>query len=440
MARFLHSTFGLARRRLWRMVGLAMMLASAVVGGVNLWAWYHYRAAEKAFHDANMEEAEDHISQCLRVWRYGARTHLLAARIDGAAGRYREAERHLADCVRLQHGVREETRLEVVLLRAQSGGIREVEKELWHFVDAGQPQSKRILEAMALVYIQESRLGMALEALSRWIELEPGAARAWHWRGWVREGLMQSEKAIPDHEKAVELEPGRWGSRLRLARLLLNQNNVQSASVHLQELMRSHGDDPDVQVAQARAYMLEGKDEDSTRMTEQVLEAQPHHFEALFLRGQLASQQVPTRDSEEESYMRRALAERPADYRTLHALYMCLKRQGRDKEAAEVRAKQERVEKDALRLQELTRYNTEIAPYAPDVLAEIGELLIRLGDEEKGLLWLSRALRENEYHRRSHEVLFGYYRSRGDTSTANRHGRYLARLGALVPPPTTGGN
>ena len=420
MVRSILPAFGFVRRRLWRIVSVAVILAAAALGGVNLWAWHHFRAAEKALRDENLDEAQDHICRCLRVWRLGPQTHLLAARIDGTAGRYAEAERHLRECRRLQHGVREETQFEEILLRAQSGDIREVEQGLWNCVHTGDPRSRRILETLARVYMLETRLGAALEALTRWLELEPEAARAWHWRGKVYEGLMQTDKAIPDHEKAVELEPGRWGARLRLVRLLLNKHKVEAARLHLQELMRGHGDDLNVQVAQAQAYMLEGKEEESISLLDRLLEEHPHHFETLYLRSRLASQQEPSRPAEEEKFLRRALSERPADYRSLHALYLCLKQQGKEKEAAEVRAKQKRIEKDINRLNDLITNQVERAPYDPNVFSEVGELLIKLGDEEAGLQWLYRTLRDNPNHTHSRRILIDYYESKGLVAEAKK--------------------
>jgi tetratricopeptide (TPR) repeat protein len=422
------ASFAFLRRHLGRLVGAALLLLAFAFGGINLWAWHHFRAAEAALHENRVEEAQEHIERCLRVWRRGPQTHLLAARIDRAAGRFTEAERHLMECVRLQGGASEQTQLEVLLLRAQSGEIREVEKGLWKCIDEGHADSARILDILAGVYMDEFRWESAGTALTRWLELEPRQARAWHWRGWLMERLQRPEKAIPDYEKAVELEPGRWGARLRLVRLLLQRNMTSSSRRHLEELTRSHGDDPDVQVVQAKMHMLEGKDEEATRQLDSLLQTHPTNYEALFLRSQLASHRVPPRHTEAEEFLRRCLVENPTDLRALYALYQCLEQQGKRKEAAVAKEKHARFEKEIQRLVRLTKFEVERSPYDPEVLCEIGELLLNLSDEESGLKWMERALQHDANHKRTHEVLIRYYQSKGKTEEAEKHRRFLNRL------------
>lgn len=422
------AAFAFLRRRLGRMVGVGLLLIVTAFGGVHLWAWHHFRAAEQALREENHEEAQQHIACCLRIWQRGAQTHLLAARIQREAGHPEEAERHLAECIRLQHGASEQTELEEYLLRAQCGDIREVEPALWSCVRAGHADSARILDTLARVYMDESRWEAAGKALDRWLELEPRAARAWHWRGWLWEKLQQTEKAIPDYEKAVELDPRRWGARLRLVRLLLQHNLTQSVRRHLDELLRSHGDEADVQIAQAEMLMREGQDEEAIRLLDRLLAVQPRKAEALSLRGQLASQQVPPRYTEAEAFLRRSLAENPTDLTALHALHQCLEHQGKEKEAAAIKEKYLSCEKDVQRLLRLTKEEVERAPNDANVLAEIGELSLKLGETEAGLKWLERALRCNPNHQRSHEILIEYYQSKGETAEVEKHRAILRQF------------
>ena len=205
--------FGFVRRRLGCIMGLAAVLIATAIGGANLWAWYHFRAAEKALRAEKLDEARGHVTCCLRVWQRGPASHLLAVRIARAGGQYPEAEHYLAECNRLQHGASEQSQLEEILLRAQSGELAEVEPGLWECVHTNHPESTRILETLAQVYIREGRTQTALTCLNLWLEREPSTARAWHWRGVALEGLDHFEQAIPEYKKALELEPGRWGQR-----------------------------------------------------------------------------------------------------------------------------------------------------------------------------------------------------------------------------------
>ncbi|HEY7309147.1 MAG TPA: tetratricopeptide repeat protein [Gemmataceae bacterium] len=440
MARLILPAFGFLRRRLWRIVSLGVVLVAAALGGVNLWAWHHFRAAEKALREEHTEEAQSHISHCLHIWGRSSETHLLAARIDRAAGRYVEAERHLTECVRLQHGASEETQIEQFLIRAQAGDLHEVEGGLWKCIKAGHPASPRILETLAQVYVREMRLMAAMDVLSRWIVLEPQAARAWQWRGCVREQLEQPEWGIiPDFEKAVELEPERWGARMHLVRLILKRNDLESARPHLEVLLRHHADNLDVQLFQAQAFHLEGRIDEAVRLLDRLLQIQPHNFDALYLGSQLACEREPPRYQEAERLLRLALAERPADHSALHALYRCLEDQGKAREAAQMNDHIHAVEADLNRLMQLRKKAIELTPNDPQTLAEMGEILLRFGNAEEGLAWLNRALRLNPNHAPSHEILIRYYESKDKAEEADRHRQKLAQLTRRSPSaPETG--
>jgi tetratricopeptide (TPR) repeat protein len=425
--------FGLLLRRTRRIVSLAVVLIAAALGGANLWAWYHFRAAEKALRDEKLEEAHGHISRCLRIWQRGPATHLLAARIERVSGNYSQAEQHLAACRRLQHGPSEQSQLEEILLRAQTGELADVEQGLWECVKKDDPDSGRILETLALVYLREGRTKTALTCLDLWVEREPSTARAWHWRGVALEGLDHFHKAVTQYEKALELEPERWGARLRLARLLLSLNNPESARPHLQELLRRHGDDVEVQLLQAQVLRLEGKTDEAVDLLDRLLQSHPHHVDALNLYSQLVSEHEPPQYDKAEHLLRLALTENPTKFSTLYTLHKCLHNQGKEKEAAEVRDRLDQMERDIRRLEHLRYQSARRTPDDPKIHCELGELLLRLGNEEAALVWLNRALRTQPAHTRAHEILIRYYESKGQTAEAERHRQYLAQLTGRSP-------
>jgi tetratricopeptide (TPR) repeat protein len=436
MPRYALLPIRLVCRRPWLSLALIVLNAALVAGGANLWAWYHYRKAEAGLRIDDLDKARTHVDACLRVWRWSAATHFLAARIERVSGHYPQAEEHLRECVRLQHGASEQTQLEEVLVRAQAGELSEVELGLWKCVQEHHPESARILETLSRIYMRDSRLGAALATLSKWLELEPQAARAWHWRGWVREHQQQPEGAIPDYEKALEIEPDRWGVRLRLANLLLIRNSPDEAAPHLEELLRTHGDDPDVQALQAHASLLQGKTEEGLQLLDRVLQNHEHDFEALYWRGSAATQLG--RHDEAEKFYKRALEERPMDLRALDAYYHSLENQGKEKEAAAALARHDEVEKKSMRLMQLSQQQLERDPHNSDLLAEVGELALDLGDEKTGVQWLHRAIEANQTHKRSYEIMVRYYESKGKKEEAGNVRRHYSRLTgqALVMSPS----
>lgn len=426
MLRNVKLPFTLSSRLSVAMLMAGIVLCAATLVAVNFWARHHYRAAEQALRDDRMPEARLHISQCLRVWRRDPATHLLAARIERVSNHYPDAERHLRECIRNQHGASETTQLEEILLRAQSGELKEVEAGLWKCVESNHPESSRILETLTRVYLRESRLGTALDCLDRWIEKEPRIARAWHWRGHTHQRLFQTEKARADYQMALDLDPERWECRLQLARLLLDSKNPEEALSHLEELERSHSNERDVMVALANSHHLHGEEEQAIQLLDRTLASHPDFFDALVLRGQLACQQQ--RPAEGEVWLRRALAQQPKDPRALYIFYQCLEKQGKESEAVKVLARKKVAEADTMRLSDLLTGAVERSPRDPDVLSEVGILWLRLGEDKAGLEWLYRALRENPNHKPSHEALLRYHQSKGDLRRAEQHRSRLAQL------------
>lgn len=311
-------------------------------------------------------------------------------------------------------------------MQAQAGGLADLEAGLWDCIEKDHPESTRILETLARVYIRDGRNAAALACLERWIKREPGSARAWHWRGWVNEHNKEAVRAILDYQRALELEPERWGARLRMTGLLLEWNNLNQARVHIQELQRTHPDHPGVQAALARYQELNGEADEAIHLLDGVLEAHPDYMEALLLRGRLACQQQ--QPAEGEIYLRRALQQHPSQAGLLYALFQCLEQQGKESESAQIYTRYKQVEADARRLAQLVDPKKGQLPEDAKVLSEVGALCLRLAEEKAGLSWLYRALRADPNHKPTHEILLHYYESKGDVQKAEEHRRRLALL------------
>ena len=78
----------------WLQPKLAAWLAAALVllgfglyfGYDDIVAEYHFRAAQRAFHNRQFSDARAHVDVCLRTWPKSAATQLLTARIARGAG------------------------------------------------------------------------------------------------------------------------------------------------------------------------------------------------------------------------------------------------------------------------------------------------------------------------------------------------------------------
>src|SRR5262249_14782108 len=139
-----------------------------------------------------------------------------------------------------------------------------------------------------------------------------------------------------------------------------------------------------------------------------------------------------------EKWLRQALRVKPRDSDLLFRLYKCLQQQPdpeRQREAVEVRALHEAVLGDMRKLRDLKAGPVERSTHDPDMLYEVGAIWLRLGEDRMGLDWLYRALKEDPRHKRTHEILFKYYRDKHEPDKADEHRRALDQLKQDSPSP-----
>jgi tetratricopeptide (TPR) repeat protein len=416
------------RRHPWIAVAAVLLTVAGAAAGLELWARARYRAAEKELHDFHLDEARRHVGYCLRVWPRGPATHLLAARIERWAGDYPKAEQLLNSCQQLQGGPSEATQVEWILMRTQAGELNQNEVGLWKCVEQNHPQSVEILATLARSYMMASRLGPGFRALNQWLERDPTAPQAWYWRGWSYERVGNMDAAMDDFNKSLELDPDRLEVRLRLASLYLDNKKPVEALPHFERLARSHPDNPEVLAGLAQCLVYQGETDKARDLLDRALAKQPDQVRALTLRGQIDCEKE--RPAEGEVWLRKALALKPRDKDALFQLSTCLKQQpGREREAAEVHARHEAVVADLLQVRALLDGPVLRSPQDPDLLTQVGVLLLRLGEDKHGVDYLRRALHEDERFKPAHEALARYYEDKGDLKGAAEHRRALTQLG-----------
>jgi tetratricopeptide (TPR) repeat protein len=377
--------------------------------------------------EEHFDEAQRHIDLALRVRDGWASTHLLAARIARQQGAYSRAEEHLSRCGP-RDDMSEPVRLEWLLLRCQRGDVDELAPALLASVDRHHPESAAILEALAGVYMRQTRYREALRCLDRWVELAPENVRALDWRGWVGNQLDLRAQAVGDYERALELQPGRSAVRLRLAEILVESSRHAEAVPHLERLREEQPANPDVLVALATCRIVQSRTDEARDLLDLVLATHPDHFDALVQRGKV---EMAIGDfAEAERWLRKALGRSPLDPDARYALYLSLQAQAnREGEAREEleRWKQDRRTRD--RLTRLLRVELDRKPNDPDLAEETGELFLQQGEEQKGLFWLHRALALDPRHAASHRALLAYYERTNNPARAAEHRERLAALG-----------
>jgi len=400
----------------WPKTGIAIGLA---IVGLGIWGVYGsaddpFAAANRALKLDRLDQALEHAQQCVDKWPGMTKAHLLVAHIQRLRANFPEVEKHLKECKRLE-GMTERIQLEWRLLRCQAGELASVERTLVHCVEQKHPQSALILECLSVALMKELRYRDALRCLDEWHKQEPDNVRALDWRGWVRARLELKEGAYEDCQKALELAPDHWRTRLRLAEMLLTDVRTPEAAQHFDILMVEHGDNSDVVVALAWCRSLQGRTDEAERLLHVLLEKEPKNVTAIFYVSKLATTPV-----EKELWCRKVLALESGHLDARYALSTSLQQQGRTEEAAVELAKYKKMRGDVERLHRILMPLLDKTPSNSELLVQIGEILLNI-QESQGERFLQRALETNPQHARAHEILARFYESKNELGKAKHH-------------------
>jgi tetratricopeptide (TPR) repeat protein len=425
MWRLLTNAWITTRRHPWvtlAVVFLVVLVATAA--GIHLKANYHHRRALEYLHAEAYGPARAELNEYFRFswWRTGE-TLTLAARLHRLLGEHREAEDYLSQANEVLGGPTEQTRLEAVLLRAETGSFSLVEPELWELVRSKHPESAQVLRTLARMYYQYWRFVPALGTFDQWIELAPHSAEALEGRAQTWEQLHNDNNAGKDFRQAVAVAPNRNGARMLLIQFLLRTYaDPGEIRGHIQHLLRQEPDNPAYLVAAARCKVLEGQFDAARHLFDQALQAEPNYPDALMYRAELEYQDGRFADA--EKWARQGVAVGAKGYKLHYLVAESMKRQKDPKKLSEAEAYHQAFQekKDyADRLGKLLSENWEDKRNDPDFLTEIGDILMRDGQERAALMWFEKALHRNPYHKRANTILAGYYQQKNDRELAARH-------------------
>ncbi len=414
------------RRRRWPWVlAVVVLIPTTVWLGDQWWAGRQERSAQAALDDDKFDDARHHIALALKVRSNRFDTNLLAARIERSRRDYPAAEKYLIRCKEIG-GMTEPLQMEWFLLRCERGEAASLSGQLLAAVAHNHPASPAILESLALVAMRDARYPDALKLLDQWVERVPDSPRALDWRGWVNNQMDMRGPAIDDYTKVLELRPHRSSVRLRLAQVLINAKRHPEAMPHLERLRAEDPANAEVLTGMAACMALQLKGAEARQLLDGVLSAHPDDYAALLLYGEIEHQEEHY--PEAERWLRKALTVKPNEARARYALHLALQAQpDRQEEAAAERKRWECDRDSTLRLTNLLRGELASRPKDPDLAAEAGEMLLRLGEDQRGLYWLNAALKLNPQHVRSHRALLEYYERLHDTAHAEQHRQFVPK-------------
>ena len=362
LAAVLHAFRCRPGRALAALALLALIAVGLGLAGLQGWAAYHLRAARQAVARYHTAEAGEHLQACLRVWPNDPAALLLAARAARRAGLYDDAEEFL-NRYQERHGRDDTLTLERALLTAENGDVDDVFKFCKAKVDAGDPESPLILEALARGLLRDSRLAEADWAMRTWQERNPDDPMALLLRGRLAHDSYADTAAIAAFRRALELDPELDEARDRLSAVLMEINQPDDAQKHLAYLCRIKPNDPGLTVRLAHCRDLLGQQEEATRLLDGVLRQHPGFPSALAERGKLALRAGNL--AEAEGWLRRASAAAPWDAALIEQLQLCLEQSGQVGEARKLDAQVKRAREDQDRLEKIVMQGIARDPAIP---------------------------------------------------------------------------
>lgn len=414
---------GVRRRPVTSVLVVAGVLAAGWFGTTYTHAVREWRRAEAALREGRAADARTHLEVCLAAWPRSVAVHQRAARAARMTGDFTAAEYHLNTCLRLEDGASEATQLEFLLMRAQSGEVEEVAGLLFGFVDRGHPDARLILQTVASTYMHNLRYGPAYAALKRWSEAFPDDPRAFHYRGWVLERMNQPTAAKEDYQRALELDQGLVGVRLRVAEMYLEDNDPVQATPHLDLLLATAPDRPDVLARVGELRYLQGRHPESRQFLERIVDHLPNDPRVLLILGRLDTEDG--NGARAEDRLRTALTVDPSNTEVRYALVAALRLQRKDAAADAELAEFERHKAHLLRANHLLQEEARHPSRDPAAPSEIGTLLLQVGQDRQGLYWMDEALTRDPHHRPTHQALAEYFERKGDADRAAFHRKAL---------------
>ncbi len=409
----------MANRHFYRWFVRAFALISLVVSlSFGLWmisffclAEYHLRLARKALSRQRYEPALAELHEAIWYRPVSADLHLLAGRTARQAGKYPVAWEHLHKCRALQKGVTSELQLEELLIRVQNGELEEVFPNLVPHLEVDDSQTPLVLEALAHNYLFVYRMDDARQCIQRWLYLEPDNVEALFLSGNYYSLALHPELAIPNLQRALELDPDRFRVRLLLAQTLKEWYRDDEAKAEYRTVLRQYPQNLEARLGLASCLVDEKLSSEAEKLLQDIPIDDEKNPELTYLQGRIAEAKGEYKLAEQ--LLRRTIETRPSDRTACYHLIQCYQHLGDDASASKYQDLLDRIEKDLARLVEIPNDKKTKLGTDPALCCELGEVCLRLGLKRRGLHWLQAALFLDPHYRRAHQQLLHYYEQLG---------------------------
>jgi tetratricopeptide (TPR) repeat protein len=379
-----------------------LLLSGAL--GVHLWGKRQFRAAEKALGEQRYRQARRDIAFCTNVWPRDADSYWLAARIERFNEDYEQAAQYLTICSDKEGEQTTRTQLEWTLLRAERGELDKVLPGLLYALEMEDPETPMILETILRVYLRQGRYQQALGVLDRWVLTEPTNARPYLMRGQVKEQLHQFEAALVDYQHSLKLDSSRFDARLQTANLLIQMSSYDEAGTQVRHLLSHHPDSPEVKLVASRLLSAVGKYAQAKELLLQVLEKQPDSPRVLYDLAEAENGLGQFAEAEER--LERLLEQQPYAVEACWLLLQCKTRLGRPEPQLDALRKRWKTLSDKFnRLDDIIKRDSGPGKTNAATACEAGKLFLSVGQEDRAVEWLYRALKIDPNYLPAHEEL-----------------------------------
>ena len=331
------------------------------------------------------DEAGRHLAACLRVWPASVPAHLLAALAARRAGRLDDAQRHLDECRKAAGAdAPDDVALEWGALRAEMGDLSPVEESLQARRSAARPTPRSSGGARPglppdVPHARGAHLPGPLAAVRAGQRPRVLPSRRGPPPGRGRQPGATSTAASSSWTRTTTRPAG-------CSPALVQVGRFDEAAGHLELMLAKTPGDPELTVWLARARRDLGRPDEATRLLDDVLQSHPDDGPALRERGRVALH--AGQFAEAEPWLRRAALRAAERFR--HALGAApgAAGTGEDRRGEGGRRRAQELKDRAEQISAIESRRMAERPHDARLHAELGELLLEMGQTESGERWL----------------------------------------------------
>lgn len=401
---------------------LLIVLAVAIFRQSDIVLAYRLMAARQAIASRKFPRAIAILESSRDAGASSAQWHYTMACALRRAGVLDDVGAHLATAEQLRWNSTDIDR-QRLLMRAQTGHIKEVESQLVELLARGGDDqvAEELYEGMARGYLAAHHAEDAFRCLKYWKEFQPSNPEIHLWTAELCRRMEKDEAAKAAFEEALRIDPDHLDATLKLAQLQLELANIREASDLFERCSRDPSRTAAAMLGLGKCSRRQGETSVAKDQLTEVL-AQDATDEivasALLELGQIGLEE--DRLAPAIALLEQSVLLNPADAKSrlaLAAAYVATD-DGRSAEIHRDAAK--KISADSLRLLSLTR-RVATEPLSAELRVEIGNVLLGMRQTQTAIPWLLSAIDVDPNNAAANRALADYYGAIGDAERARRY-------------------